>query len=65
MKYKLIDLQGAEVFLDKEFETKEEARQALINYHSVDWDSENGKYPIENMSLNDLLDYGCFEIEEI
>ena len=61
-KFKLIDTQGTGVFSDELFDTKEEAPQRLIGYHQVDWTGEN---PIEEMSLNFLLEHGQFEIEEV
>jgi len=61
MKYKIIDMQGAYVHIDEEFKTKEEVRQHLINYHSIDWDDE---VDINNLTLKEICDYGDWDIEE-
>lgn len=60
--YKLIDKQNAGTFSKLTFNDKEEIRQQLASYHSIDWTMEKD---INTMSLDDLLDYGDWEIESM
>lgn len=58
MKYKLKDLQGAEMHESMTFNSKEEIHEHLKNYHSADNDTTN-------WTLDDCLDIGCWEIIEL
>ena len=60
-KYKIIDKQGVGTHSDDVFSSKEEVRQHLISYHSVDF---TGETPLEDYSLEQILEYGEWEIEK-
>ena len=45
-----------------EFKTKEEIRQQLISYHSIDY---IGERDIKTFTLAEILDYGEWKIEEV
>jgi hypothetical protein len=62
MSFKLIDRQGMGTFSTVTFNSREEVREQLISYHSIDWSGEND---INTLSLDDLLDYGDWELEVI
>jgi hypothetical protein len=62
LQYRIIDLQGEGTHGDEVFNSKEEIREHLINYHSVDY---TGETPIEEFTLPQILDYGDWNIEEI
>ena len=62
MKYKIIDLQGANIHEDEIYESKEEIREHLISFHSTDYDGEK---PIGEFSLDEILEYGEWEIETL
>jgi hypothetical protein len=62
MAYKIIDNQGMGTHEEDVFETKEEVRQHLIDFHRIDY---TGEEPIDDMSLSDILNYGDWDIEEI
>ena len=61
MIYQIMDRQiEGRLFGDgAKYASKEEVRLQLIDYHSIDW---TGEYPIENMTLEDILEYGEWEI---
>ena len=61
-KYRLIDLQGAGTHEDEVFNSKKEAKEHLISYHSIDF---TGEIPLKKFNLNDILDYGEWDIEEV
>lgn len=61
--FQIIDLQGAGIHEAEYYETKEEIRQHLIAYHSIDWEAEDGD--INQKTLEFLLDYGTWQIEEV
>ena len=61
-KFKIIDLQGMGTHSDELFDTQEEIRDHLISYHSVDY---TGETPIEDKTLEEILDYGEWGIEEV
>ena len=44
------------------FNTKEEVREQLISYHSNDCEDIG---ILENMTLNEVLDYGEWDIKEV
>jgi len=64
MKFKIKDLQNAKenkyLWDGKIFNTEEEGREALINFHDVDAETN-----IKDFSLNDLCSFGEWEIEEV
>jgi hypothetical protein len=62
MTYQIIDQQQSGMFENITFKTKEEIRQRLINFHSIDWTGEND---IEDLTLEEICDYGCWEVVEI
>ena len=62
MKYKLLDTQHMGTFKNIIFNSKEDVREQLASYHSVDWTEEND---INTLSLDDLLDYGEWELLEV
>lgn len=63
MKYKIIDTQNGGYFArGLEFNSKEAIRKQLISYHSIDY---TGELPIENFTLNEILDWGDWDIEKI
>lgn len=57
--YKLIDRQGMGTMEKRQFDTQEDVREALINYHSADCEL-NGHETLEH-----LLDLGDWELIEI
>lgn len=61
-KYKLLDKQNVGTFSSIIFESREKVRQQLASYHSIDW---TGEKDINTLSLDDLLDYGEWELLEI
>jgi len=59
MKVLRIDLQGA--FRDMVFNSLEELRLQLCDYHSVDWegvDDYNNDLDIFTLTLDEICDYG-------
>jgi len=68
MNYRIIDLQKMDTHKytrfgkQETFKNKEEIRQHLIDYHSVDYE---GKKPIEKFTLEEILDYGDWDFEEV
>jgi hypothetical protein len=62
MRYRIIDKQQMGTHHSEVFRTKEEIRQHLINYHEVDF---CGDETLQSKSLEDLCDYGDWEIEEV
>lgn len=58
-KYKVIDMQGTGHMAGEVFDSKDEIRDRLRSFHSIDVEGA------EKMSLNDLLEIGTWEIEEI
>lgn len=58
--YRRIDNQG--VCQDRLFRTKESMRLTLADYHSIDWTEETD---INTLSLDDLLEYGDWTMEEV
>jgi|18_taG_2_1085343.scaffolds.fasta_scaffold12013_5 transcriptional regulator with XRE-family HTH domain len=60
MKILRIDLQN--VFDDRVFVNKEDLRKQLISFHSVDW---SGEGDINELTLEDLCDYGDWDYKEI
>lgn len=66
--YKLIDRQNVGTFSKLIFSSKEEVREQLASYHSVDWSGVNDDdtpKDINTLSLNDLLEYGDWELVEL
>lgn len=64
MPYKIIDRQGTGHMESEVFETKEEVRKRLISFHEIDW-NWSGEYDIGDTTLEDVLNYGEWDIEEI
>ena len=62
MSFKLVDRQGMGTFSTLTFKSREEVKEQLISYHSIDWSGEND---INTLSLDELLDYGDWELEVI
>lgn len=60
--FKLIDKQGAGLKEDILFKSKEEIRQNLISFHNQDYEEE---IPLEKWTLEELLEYGSWDIVEI
>ena len=60
MKYKIIDKQGSGLKEDAIWNSREEIRQHLIDYHSVDSVSD-----LTNFTLEEICDYGDWNVEEI
>ena len=60
MKILRIDLQN--MFDDRLFANKEDLRKQLIGFHSVDW---TGEGDINELTLEDLCDYGDWDYKEI
>jgi len=61
--YKIIDKQNNCYFANGEsLKTKEAVRQRLASFHSVDWSDE--ERDINDLTLDELLDCGTWEIEE-
>lgn len=47
------------------FDTEEEVRQQLLDYHSVDFIGEDMQpAPIPDMTLDEILEYGEWELVE-
>ena len=66
MKILRIDLQGA--FSDSVYDTTEELRLQLIDFHSIDYDcDENDKdyRPIEKFTLQEILEHGEWDYKII
>jgi hypothetical protein len=61
-KFKIVDAQGMGTHADELFDTKEEIREHLISYHSVDWTEERD---INSLTLEEIQDYGEWDIEEV
>jgi len=55
-----IDNQG--VCEDRIYDSHEQLRLQLIDYHSIDWDSETD---INSLSLDELCNYGDWKYKEI
>ena len=49
-------------FGDEEFDSLEDIRERLISYHDIDY---TGEIPLKDYTLNDILDYGEWSIEEV
>jgi len=64
-KYMIVDKQvGGYGFGGAIFTSKEQIREQLISYHSIDCEENDFGYsPIEDYSLREILDYGQWEIE--
>jgi len=60
--FRIIDKQDEYFFKGQTFNDKEEIRQELINLHKNDY---TGITPLETLEVEELLDYGTWEIEEI
>lgn len=60
--YKLIDKQGTGLKEDVLFESKEEVRKHLADFHNQDYE---GEIPLEKWTLEELLEYGSWDIVEI
>lgn len=67
MPYRIRDDQVPErYFADgKIFETMEDIRLQLIDCHSLDYADCEPTVPIENFTLQDILEYGQWSIEEV
>jgi len=70
IRYKIIDeqLEGREFANGHLFRSKEEARQELCSYHSIDWTGVNDDdtpKDIDTLSLDEILEYGEWSIKEI
>jgi len=59
MKYKLKDLQGAGLKEDYIWKSREEVRENLFEFHSIDCELTG------NETLEDLLEIGGWELVEI
>ena len=59
MKFKIVDRQGTGYMSELVFNNKDEIREQLASFHSIDVEGAM------EMSLNDLLEIGDWEIEEI
>lgn len=54
---------GEDIASGREFyNSPEEVRQQLISYHGADWEAESD---INEMTLEDILDYGQWELVEV
>jgi len=67
IKYRIIDLQfassGGRYFADGAlFDTKEDIRQQLISFHEVD---STDPEKLSKFTLDEVLNYGEWEIEEV
>lgn len=64
--YMIADLQIAgRYFADGTlFDTKEAVKEQLISYHSVDMGSKTDLHILKKMSLDELLEFGGWELEE-
>lgn len=60
-KYKLIDLQGAGMREHITYNSREEVRQDLLDFHSQDLDIENPN----DLTLDDLLEIGSWKLIEV
>lgn len=58
--YELIDNQG--VIETRNYKSKEEAREHLADYHSIDWDED---IDVDDVSLEYLLSYGDWTLKPI
>lgn len=47
---------------ERVFKSGEEVRQQLISFHSVDWEADSD---INEMTLEDMLEHGQWELEEV
>lgn len=61
LKYKIIDMQGQGDMETYVFNSKEEIRQHLVNFHSFDCNRES----LKKMSVEEICDFGEWDIEEI
>ena len=62
MYYKIYDTQLGGYFGDHAtFKTKEQVRDTLADFHSIDWDSNT--YTVENAPLDYLLDIGQWKLD--
>jgi len=66
MKYQILDNQiHGRLFADGEtFDTKDDILDQLIDYHSNDCDEEDIE-TLQKMTLEEILDYGDWEIVEL
>jgi len=64
--FKIIDKQiaGREFADGAVFETKEDVRSQLINYHSIDTEPEDMPL-LEKMTVEEILDFGDWELKDI
>lgn len=60
--YRILDRQIAgRYFADGDkFETKEDVREQLISFHSIDCEEDS----LNKMTLDEILDFGEWELEE-
>lgn len=56
--YRVEDLQGGGLMRSRVFESREQVREALASFHSVDVENT------ESMTLEDLCEIGCWEVVE-
>ncbi len=61
ISFKLIDRQGCGMLESHTFKNKEEVREELINFHSIDNDINS----LMKLTLNELLDFGEWDIKEV
>ena len=50
------------------FDSKEDIRLQLCDFHSIDWEglnADDSERDINSLTLNEILDYGEWSIEEI
>lgn len=59
--YRIIDCQQAGFFEGQVFSSKEKIREALINLHRIDCNEAF----LKKMTLNNLLEFGEWQIERI
>lgn len=69
-KYRIMDEQiPGRYFADGElFNTKEQVRKQLCDFHGIDWNGEtqDGKpLDINTLTLDEILEYGGWKLEEV
>ena len=69
IKYRIKDMtqcKGARIYLaGGEAFSKDEAREQLIAFHSIDWRSNGNDRDINTISLSEIMDYGQWALEPV
>ena len=64
MRYRIWDLQCSRHFGDGlVFKSKEECRRGLLDFHQIDWDEKAVRKHNMKMTLEEVLDYGLWQLE--